>query len=166
MAATLAGATKSDIASVLQTFTGLPHRLEFVRELNGVKYYDDSIATNPESAIAGIESFDAPKILILGGVTEGSTFDTLGEMIAKSKSIKAIVGIGKEWPTIKSQVLSHKSQVMLIEGAKDMKSIVAAAVKIAQPGDIVLLSPACKSFDMFKDYKQRGDLFKQEVLKL
>lgn len=166
MAATLAGATKSDIAEVIQTFTGLPHRLELVREVNGVKYYDDSIATNPESAIAGIESFSSPKILILGGVTEGSSFDTLGEVIATDPSIKAIIGIGREWPNIKSQISNLKSQMVFIEGAKDMKTIVQAAAKIAKPGDIVLLSPACKSFDMFKDYKNRGEQFKREVLKL
>lgn len=163
MAATLAGATKSDIAQVLQVFTGLPHRLEFVREVNGVRYYDDSIATNPESAIAAIEVFEQPKVLILGGVTEGSKFNELGEVISKSKNIKAIIGIGKEWHNIKSNIKNEKSKILLIEGANDMKTIVAAAAKIAKPGDIVLLSPACKSFDMFKDYKDRGEQFKREV---
>ena len=190
LAATLAGVSIENIRSVLGTFAGLEHRLELVAEVNGVTYYDDSIATNPESAIAGIESFNAPKILILGGVTEGSSFDSLGKVIAKDKNIKAIIGIGKEWPNIKEAIktainrhsgkrsasriygqierswTSQDDGFTVIEGARDMRTIVAAAAKIAQPGDVVLLSPACKSFDMFKDYKDRGDQFKREVFSL
>ena len=168
MAATLFGVSIENIKSVLRTFKGLEHRLEFVREVNGVQYYDDSIATNPESAIAGIESFNSPKILILGGVTEGSSFDILGEVIIKDPSIKAIIGIGKEWKTIKSAIERNypPKHLLFIEGAASMHQIVQAASKIAKPGDIVLLSPACKSFDMFKSYKDRGEQFKREVAKL
>ena len=166
MASTLSGSAKEDIVAVLSQFTGLEHRLELVRDVGGVKYYDDSIATNPESAIAGIEAFEAPKILILGGVTEGSSFEILGKMIAKNSSIKAVIGIGKEWPNIKSEIIKHKSPILLIEGARDMHAVVQAAAKIAKANDIVLLSPACKSFDMFKNYKERGEQFKKEVARL
>jgi len=168
MAATLAGATKSEITKVLRIFTGLPHRIELVREVNGVSYYDDSIATNPESAIAAIESFDQPKILILGGVTEGSDFDLLGKVIAKDRTIKVIIGIGTEWPTIKAAIEKHQpfKHLLFIEGATSMGQIVQAASKIARPGDVVLLSPACKSFDMFKSYKERGEQFKEAVQQL
>ena len=168
MSATLAGAAKSDMVEVLSTFKGLPHRIELVRELNGVKYYDDSIATNPESAIAAINAFADPKILILGGVTEGSDFTKLGEVIAKERTIKAIIGIGKDWTQIKQAIESHKpyEHLLLIEGASSMGQVVQAASKLARQGDIVLLSPACKSFDMFKSYKERGDKFKEEVEKL
>ena len=170
MAATLAGATKSDIFEVLNTFKGLEHRLEFVQEVQGVRYYDDSIATNPESTIAAIQSFEDPKILILGGVTEGSDFTELGKVISEDLQVKAIIGIGKEWPTLKQEIakgeeLRAKSgePIILLEGAKDMQTVVAAASKIAVEGDVVLLSPACKSFDMFKSYKDRGEQFKKAV---
>ncbi|HVZ58534.1 MAG TPA: UDP-N-acetylmuramoyl-L-alanine--D-glutamate ligase, partial [Patescibacteria group bacterium] len=165
LAATLSGADKEAVVKVLQSFTGLPHRIELVREVKGVRYYDDSIATNPESAIAAIESFESPKILILGGVTEGSSFEQLGEIIAKESTIKAIIGIGKEWPTIKAAIEKNKpfEHLLFIEGATTMQQVVQAASKVAESGDVVLLSPACKSFDMFKNYKERGDKFKKEV---
>lgn len=166
MAATLAGSEKSAISSVLQSFTGLEHRLEVVREVNGVLYYDDSFSTTPETAIAAIEAFSGPEIVILGGSGKKSDFTELGEVIAKAKNIKAIIGIGEEWPRIREQIATRKSQIVLIEGAKDMKTIVQAASKIAQPGDVVLLSPACASFDMFENYKVRGEKFKEEVLTL
>jgi len=166
MAATLAGASKSDIASVLRTFTGLEHRLELVGEVGGVKYYDDSFSTTPETAIAAIESFNQPEILILGGSSKESDFSELGELIGRKDTIKAIIGIGEEWPRIREQIAKGKEEIVVIEGARDMKTIVQAASKIALPGDVVLLSPACASFDMFKNYKVRGEQFKEAVNKL
>ncbi|MBI2442759.1 MAG: UDP-N-acetylmuramoyl-L-alanine--D-glutamate ligase [Candidatus Levybacteria bacterium] len=169
MAATLAGAAKEDVVAVLSTFAGLEHRLELVREVGGVKYYDDSFSTTPETAIAAIESFAAPEILILGGSSKHSDFTELGEVIGKAKNIKVIIGIGVEWENIKKSVEQRaegRPEILMIEGAKDMKTIVAAAAKIALPGDVVLLSPACASFDMFKNYKERGEQFKQEVARL
>ncbi|PIR79781.1 MAG: UDP-N-acetylmuramoyl-L-alanine--D-glutamate ligase [Candidatus Levybacteria bacterium CG10_big_fil_rev_8_21_14_0_10_35_13] len=168
MAAYLAGVSIANIAYVLKNFKGLEHRLELFATINGVKYYDDSISTIPESAIVAIKAFKDPKILILGGITEGSSFDELGRLIAGEQSIKAIIGIGKEWPNIKKAIekYSPASQILFLEGATSMSQIVAAASKIAIPEDIVLLSPACKSFDMFKNYKDRGDQFKHFVLKL
>jgi UDP-N-acetylmuramoylalanine--D-glutamate ligase len=166
MAATLAGASKSDIYDILTTFTGLEHRLELVGEVEGVKYYDDSFSTTPETAIAAIGAFSEPKILILGGSSKGSDFSELGKVISDSTSIKVIIGIGEEWEVIKSHILNQKPHVVLLEGAKDMRTVVQAAHKVALPGDIVLLSPACASFGMFKNYKERGNLFKEEVSRL
>lgn len=166
MAATLAGAEKSKIKDVLSVFSGLEHRLEFVREISGVKYYDDSFSTTPETAIAAIEAFEEPQILILGGSGKKSDFTELGEVIGKKENIKAIIGIGAEWDRIKEVIQKQKLPVMVIEGAKDMHTVVEAAVKLAKPGDVVLLSPACASFGMFKDYKDRGRQFKSEVLAL
>lgn len=166
MVVTLLGVNKENIVSVLQTFAGLEHRLEFVREVAGVRYFDDSFSTTPETAIAAIEAFKEPEILILGGSSKKSDFTELGRVIRDAKNIKAIIGIGEEWPKIKSQVISSKSQVVLIEGAKDMRTVVVAAAKIAKPGDVVLLTPACASFDMFKNYKERGEKFKEQVLAL
>lgn len=166
MAARLAGVNKKYIIPVLKTFTGLPHRLELVAVKNGATYYDDSFSTTPETAIAAIESFDKPKILILGGSSKGSDFTILGKVIRESDSIKAIIGIGEEWEEIKSEINDNKAKLLVVEGANDMKTIVAAANKLAKPGDVVLLSPACASFGMFANYKDRGEKFKQEVQKL
>lgn len=169
MAATLAGCTKSDITSVLRSFQGLEHRLQLVGEVDGVKYYDDSFSTTPETAIAAIEAFTQPEILILGGSSKQSDFSELGEVITKAENIKAIIGIGVEWERIKKSIeqsAESKAHILLIEGAKDMATIVQAAAKIASSGDVVLLSPACASFGMFHNYKERGEQFKEEVKKL
>ena len=106
MAASLSGATTDDIASVLRLFKGLEHRLELVAEVKGVKYYNDSFSTTPETAIAAIEAFSEPEILILGGSSKNSDFTELGRVIRDAKNIKAIIGIGKEWVRIKSEVRS------------------------------------------------------------
>lgn len=165
LAANLTGVSEENIVSVLKTFKGLEHRLELVRTLGGVSYYDDSFSTTPETAIAAIEAFKAPEILILGGSSKNSDFTELGSVISSKKNIKAIIGIGTEWPKIRSKI-SKKSKIMLVEGAKDMETIVKAAAKISKPGDVVLLSPACASFDMFANYKDRGEQFKREVSRL
>ncbi len=165
MAATLAGVSKEHSIEVLKTFQGLEHRLELVREVNGVRYYNDSFSTVPETAIAAIEAFENPEILILGGSSKNSDFTELGYVIRNAKNIKAIIGIGKEWPRIRNELRTENQELrtLLIEGAKDIHTIVQAASKIARPGDVVLLSPACASFDMFKNYKDRGEQFKEEV---
>ena len=123
-------------------------------------------STHLETAIAAIEAFDQPKILVLGGSSKGSDFINLGKVIRDSESIKAIIGIGDEWQEIKASIGNLTSKVLLIEGAESMPQIVKAASKIAKSGDVVLLSPACASFDMFKDYKERGEQFKQEVQRI
>lgn len=166
VAATLCGVSKENVVSVLKTFKGLEHRLELVRQINGVAYYDDSFSTIPETAIAGIEAFREPEILILGGSSKNSDFTELGRVISSSPNIKAIIGIGVEWPKIKSKIKSQKSKIIYVEGLKTMHDIVHSASKIAKSGDMVLLTPACASFDMFKNYKDRGQQFKREVEKL
>jgi UDP-N-acetylmuramoylalanine--D-glutamate ligase len=166
MAAYLCGVSIENIAFVLKTFKGLEHRLELVATVNGARYYDDSFSTIPETAIAAIEAFKEPEILILGGSSKNSNFSELGKVISKAENIKAIIGIGTEWKRIKEQIAKSEKPIPVIEGAKDMKTIVAAASKIAESGDVVLLTPACASFDMFKNYKDRGEQFKKEVSKL
>ena len=164
MAAFLSGVTKANIAQVLKTFKGLEHRLELVTEINGVKYYDDSFSTTPETAIAAIKAFENPEILILGGSTKKSDFKELGETILNAKNIKAIIGVGEEWLRIKFLIPNFAGKI--IEDCKNMKQIVKATTEIAKEGDVVLLTPACASFDMFKNYKERGEMFKEEVGKL
>ena len=171
MAATLAGVAKKHMATVLRSFTGLEHRLELVREVRGVKYYDDSFSTTPETAIAAIEAFTVPQVLILGGSSKNSDFSALGTLLSLHPSIRAIIGIGEEWRRIKAEInipqkVEGKEKLTIVEGLKTMEDIVATAAQLAEPGDVVLLTPACASFDMFKSYKDRGNQFKTLVLSL
>lgn len=164
MVAILAGVSKKNIAQVLRTFKGLEHRLELVGEINGVKYYDDSFSTTPETAIAAIQAFEAPEILILGGSSKNSDFKELGRIIFEKPNIKAIIGIGEEWERIKREIKT--SRIKYVEGCIDMKEVIKSIQEIAEYGDVVLLSPACASFGMFVNYKDRGDQFKKEVKNL
>jgi UDP-N-acetylmuramoylalanine--D-glutamate ligase len=163
MAATLAGVSKEKIVAVLKTFKGLEHRLELVATVRGVRYYDDSFSTTPETAQAAIEAFADPEVLILGGSSKNSDFTLLGEVIGKAENIKAIIGIGQEWERMREQFSISKFPFPIYEGCNNMEEIVSKAAEIAEPGDVVLLSPACASFDMFKNYKDRGDQFKKAV---
>jgi UDP-N-acetylmuramoylalanine--D-glutamate ligase len=164
LAAIFAGATMKAIVPVLKEFAGLPHRLELVQTVMGVKYYDDSFSTTPETTIAAIEAFEEPKILILGGSSKKADFAELGKIISESDSVKAIIGIGVEWEQIKPHITN--SNIKIIEGCQNMEEIVRKASEVGELGDIVLLSPACASFGMFKNYKERGDQFKEEVANL
>lgn len=155
------GVANADIAAAIKEFHGLEHRLEFVAELNGVRYYNDSYSTTPDAAMVAIEAFDAPKIMILGGSSKNSDFAALGKTISESKTVKAIIGIGVEWPRIKEHI--HNPGVQIIEGCKTMPEIMLAARAAAAPGDVVILSPACASFGMFKSYTDRGEQFKAAV---
>lgn len=152
------------IKSVLTTFKGLEHRLELVREINGVKYYDDSFGTTPETAIVAIQAFAQPKVIILGGSDKGASFDELAKAV-KNSNIRSVVLIGQMAPKIK-QALDKIGYQKIIEGGKTMPEIVAVAKSQAQPGDVVLLSTACASFDMFQNYEDRGEQFKKSVLAL
>ncbi len=166
MAANLMGVSKDQMVATLRAFSGLEHRLSLVKTIAGVSYYDDSFSTTPETAIAAIEAFTQPEIIILGGSGKNSDFSELGKTIAEATNIKAIIGIGQEWPRIKEAIDEHGSKLFVVEGASDMQTVVQAASKIADPGDVVLLSPACASFDMFTNYKERGEKFREAVLQL
>ncbi len=162
MAAKLIGIPNQIIAQVLAQFKGLSHRLEFVREVGGVRYFDDSFATSPDPTIAAIKAFKSPKILILGGSFKNSDFTSLGKLISQDQSVQGIIGIGLEWPRIK-KTLGNSKTIKMVEGCTSMEEVVKEASKIAKPGDVVVLSPSCASFDMFKNYKDRGEQFKKYV---
>ena len=166
VAALCAGCSMKSIIPVLKSFKGLEHRIEHVATTRGVAYYDDSFSTTPETAIAAIEAFDEPKILILGGSSKNSNFSELGQIISESESIKAIIGIGVEWGRIRQEIKGLNPSIAIIEDCQTMEEIIQQCVEIGEIGDVVLLSPACASFDMFKSYKDRGDQFKEEVKKL
>src|SRR5205823_2294474 len=136
------------IKQVLTTFTGLEHRLELVRELNGVKYYDDSFGTTPETAIVAMQAFSRPKVVILGGSDKGASYDELAKAVATSNVRQAVI-IGDAGPAIE-EALHKTGFTNTSPGGKTMTEIVANTHQKTQPGDIVLLSTACASFDMFK----------------
>lgn len=155
----------SAIEKGIREFKGLEHRLEFVRELGGVKFYNDSFATTPGATIAAINSFDNPEIIILGGSDKGADYSDLAEAISVKPNIRQILLIGKMADKINDSLSSfgYESAVK-VDG--DMKAIIQKAQTIAQKDDVVLLSPACASFDMFESYKQRGQIFKKIVEEL
>jgi UDP-N-acetylmuramoylalanine--D-glutamate ligase len=149
------------IRSVLTSFSGLEHRLEFVDEIHGAKYYDDSFGTTPETAIVAIEAFKEPKVVLLGGSDKGVQFDKLAKTVQKN-NVRAVITIGEMGPVIADEL--HKTgYTAIVPGGQTMSEIVEQATRSAKPGDVVLLSTACASFDMFRDYKDRGDQFKQAV---
>lgn len=168
VASICAGATMKSIITILKSFKGLEHRIEHVATVRGVSYFDDSFSTTPETAIAAIEAFEEPKILILGGSSKNSDFSELGRIISETDSIKAIIGIGVEWARIreKLRIENGELRIKVYEDCKNMGEVVQKCAEIGEIGDVVLLSPACASFDMFKSYKHRGEQFKGEVQSL
>lgn len=166
--ARIEGITVGNIRNVLYSFKGLKHRLELIKVVNSVKYYNDSYSTTPETAIAAIDAFpNNPKILILGGSSKKSNFSALALKISREKSIRTLILIGEEAKRIKSAIASSGNfKGEIIENLKNMHEIVLNADKSAKNGNVVLLSPACASFDMFKNYQDRGEQFTNEVMKL
>ena len=152
------------IRSVLATFSGLEHRLTLVRELDGVRYYDDSFGTTPETAVVAMEAFDAPKVMIFGGSDKGASYDELAKAVA-ANNVKSVLLIGNQAAKIKT-ALDNVSYTAYQHGGHSMDTIVDAAHTIAEPGDVVLLSTGCASFDMFQNYKDRGAQFTRCVLDL
>lgn len=149
------------IRGVITSFTGMEHRLEFVRELDGVKYYDDSFGTTPETAIVAIQAFMEPRVLILGGSDKGANFDELAKVVSEY-SVKHVIAIGDTADSIIS-ALEKQGYSNVTTGLMTMHDIVGAARAQATSGDVVLLSTACASFGMFKNYQDRGEQFKSAV---
>lgn len=143
----------------LSAFEGLPHRLKFVAEKNDAKFYDDSIATTPGSAIAALASFDEPKILILGGHDKGADYSELIESCARTDTV--VIAIGSNGDVIERLCL--EAGVSCVRELGGMEAIVNRASDIAGPGSVIILSPAAASFDMFKNYSDRGDQFVRAV---
>ena len=155
-----AGADPGACREVLAAFRGLPHRLEFVADLKGVSFYDDSKGTNVGAVATSLAHFDRPVILIAGGRDKDSDFSLLNDLIAAR--VKALVLIGETRERL-AQVWRGLAPAYL---ADDMAAAVARAWELSRPGEVVLLSPACASFDMYKDYAQRGRDFQNLVREL
>ncbi|MEI6498368.1 MAG: UDP-N-acetylmuramoyl-L-alanine--D-glutamate ligase [bacterium] len=160
------GISPEIISRVVKSFVGLPHRIEFVAKINDVTFINDSFATNPEPTIAAIKSFEANKILILGGSAKGSDFDKLAQQIV-ANNIKVVCLIGVEAFKIKQSLLgAAEFKGEIVEGATNIDEVVLQAYQRATKDDVVIFSPACASFDMFRNYKDRGENFKAAVLQL
>lgn len=155
----LSGVSVEDIRQVLMQFQGVAHRLEPVRSYNGVLYVNDSKGTNPDSTIKAIEAYDNPLVLILGGLNKGSDFAQLAALV-KARVRRAVV-LGEA----KDSIIQALQQAGFdhYTAADTFEEAVRVAAAQAEQGDVVLLSPACASWDMFKSYEERGDLFKQIV---
>jgi len=156
----LAGAQPKDIAKAIRSFAGVEHRLEFVAEHNGVRYYNDSKATNVDATLKALDAFPGRIFIILGGKDKGSDYTVLQQPL-REKAILALL-IGAAAQKIESQITGS----VAIERAGTLQRAVEVASRRARRGDIVLLAPACASFDQFENYEQRGRVFKQLVQQL
>jgi UDP-N-acetylmuramoylalanine--D-glutamate ligase len=149
------GVERSAVASALRDFAGVPHRLEEVGTVNGVLYVNDSKATNVEAAVRGIEAFDGGVHAILGGSAKGGGFSGLRDAVASRCRACYLIGATAE------QLAADLDGAAPLRRCGDLDTAVREATAAAQPGDVVLLSPACASFDQFRDYEDRGDRFRK-----
>ncbi|HAU39588.1 MAG: UDP-N-acetylmuramoylalanine-D-glutamate ligase, UDP-N-acetylmuramoylalanine-D-glutamate ligase [Candidatus Peregrinibacteria bacterium GW2011_GWF2_43_17] len=156
LAAFLSGVSKENIVHVLKTFRGLPHRLEFVCEKNGIKFINDSFSTTPETSIAAINSFATSLILVAGGSEKHADFTSWAEAVKNAKHLKQIILIGLTGPRM-AKAIGRDGRIMLV---KTLENAFLKIRKFATKGDTVVMSPACASFDQFKNYKERGEAFK------
>ena len=161
IAARILEVRKDLIRECLTDFQNVEHRLELVNEVYGISFINDSKATNVNSTWYALESMSAPVVWIVGGVDKGNDYEQLKEMV--TKKVKAIVCLGKDNKKL------HEAFGGLVENmvdADNMRDAVLAAYKSGLKGDVVLLSPACASFDLFEDYEDRGRQFKESVRNL
>lgn len=155
------GCYKGAIESVLQTFTGVRHRTQFVREWNGRKIYNDSKATNCLATKVALEAFDKPIVLIAGGLERGHSFEELRDAM---KNVKAVVAIGET--KVRFIEFAKSCGVAECKMAENIEDAVEKAAQVSNNGDIILLSPACASWDQYKSFEVRGDLFIKAAMNL
>jgi UDP-N-acetylmuramoylalanine--D-glutamate ligase len=156
----IVGVDPAAMTQAVETFTGLEHALEPVTEIGGVRFVNDSKATNIEAALRAIESFGPGLVVILGGRFKGGVFGELRAALVERGAL--VIAIGEATPLVRQAL----APAVTVHEASDMVAAVRTAFAAASPGDTVLLAPACASFDMFKDYAERGRVFKQSVAKL
>ena len=157
LGARLMGVYAEDIAAVLREFDGLPHRMQYLRTVEGVEYIDDSKATNVGAAVASIEGLAGSEgkiVLIAGGVDKGGSYQPLRDRMIEAG--RAVVVLGEAAPLLER---AFAGSAIELRRAESMDDAVIKASSLAQPGDTVLLAPACSSFDMFRSYAERGDIF-------
>jgi len=159
-AALLCGVAETDIAKTLHTFEGVPHRLEQVAEIDGVLYVNDSIATTPDRTQTALEAFDKPIVLIAGGYDKGIAFDELGPAIAEQVAHLIVMGETGD------AIADATKGMTAVHRVENLAAAMACATRLAQPGDVVLLSPASASYDQFRNFEERGERFRTWVGKL
>ncbi len=166
-ASLLAGASVENARKAVFSFKGLEHRLELVAKVSGVEYYNDSFSTNPQTTSAAVDSFSEPITLILGGYDKGLDFEGMVKNICCKINIPSVVLIGDVSAKLIRLLKTYKfrGEIYRLNKSK-MESVVKKCADVSQKGGVVLLSPACASFDMFKNYKDRGDQFKKAVYDL
>ena len=162
-AALFAGVSESDIRAALKTFKNAPHRLESVATINGVEFVNDSIATNVDSVIYGLGSYTKPKSLvwIAGGIDKGNDYSLIKDQVIEK--VHTLICLGKDNKKLRDFFGGIVKDIL---ETQTVKELVRMALKSANQGDVVLLSPACASFDLFKNYEDRGDQFRAAVLEL
>ncbi len=158
------GASETAIRQAIKEFKPLPHRLAVIKEVNGIRYVDDSYSTNAEATIAAVRAFDSNIVLIIGGAEKGIEWNELGLELANNPKVTGLVVIGAVANKIMDSLGSYPGKK--IQGARNMDEIIQQANSLAQPGDVVLLSPGTSSFDMFKNATDRADQFGAAVNKL
>jgi UDP-N-acetylmuramoylalanine--D-glutamate ligase len=159
-AARLAGATVTAIAKGVSSFAGVEHRLEFVSEIDGVRYYNDSKATNVDATLKAIDAFPGRILIILGGKDKGSDYTVLQKPLREKAILALLIGAAAE------KIEKEISGSVALERAETIERAVEIASHAAQRGDVVLLAPACASFDQFQNYEHRGRVFKDLVRQL
>lgn len=157
----LAGAGVDQIREGLKTFKNAPHRLESVAIINGVEFVNDSKATNVDSVVYGLGSYKGPLIWIAGGIDKGNDYTLIEEDV--KKKVRVLICLGKENDKLRK---AFGSVVNEIYETQSVKELVQLALRVSKPGDVVLLSPACASFDLFKNYEDRGNQFRTAVLEV
>jgi UDP-N-acetylmuramoylalanine--D-glutamate ligase len=156
----LAGADSSAIAKGVRTFGGVEHRLEFVSEIGGVRYYNDSKATNVDATLKALDAFAGRILVILGGKDKGSDYTPLRTPLREKGVLALLIGAAAE--KIESQIAGS----VAVDRVETLERAVESASHAARPGDVVLLAPACASFDQFQNYEHRGRAFKELVHQL
>ena len=156
----IAGAAPAAMTAAVDAFQGLEHAMELVADARGVRFVNDSKATNVDAALQAIESFESGLVAIIGGRFKGGDLRLLREPL--KKRARAVIAIGEATPLVKDALAG----AIDVREAATLEGAVKAAFALATPGGVVLLSPACASFDMFRDYAERGRRFKEEVRKL
>ena len=157
VAARLAGASATAIRHAIESFQAVEHRLEFVAAVNGIEFYNDSKATNVDATAKAVAAFDSGIHLILGGKDKGSDYTLLAQLLRAR--VRAVYTIGSAAAKIESQLRG----IVSIQSCETLDNAVSAAAAAARPGEVVLLAPACSSFDQFENYEHRGRIFKELV---
>jgi len=152
------------IGKFLMNFEGLPHRIEYLREVNGISYYNDSFASAPDATIAAIEAIPEQKVVIVGGFDRQLPLEDFSKNVkSNGDSIRSILLIGASAPRVSESLRKFGFNSFVMSSAKNINDVITDAQKLAMPGDAIILSPGFPSFDMFKDFEERGLLYKKAV---